>query len=111
MLKGWTAFEWARPLRPTTHVMLSLTVVCLIGYFAVGGTAEAVTWWLSILIGLLVASFVLTLVFYFTAMVKAIRESRAGYTTTAGMYPELPQLDRDGRVIRAAGHVGSRRLR
>lgn len=69
-------------------------------YFLVGGTAESIPWWLYFIFGVAVLNFVAGMVFFFSMLVKAVRESRAGYTTSAGLYPELPQLDRSGRVLR-----------
>jgi hypothetical protein len=49
----------------------------------------------------------LFLVFYFLLIAfvfKARREARAGYTTTGGMHPEVPQIDYEtGKVLREVG--------
>ena len=100
MLKGWTAVEWGRPLRLfgiLSFILAALSGVC---YFLVGGTAESVPGWLYAIFGATVLNFVAGFFFFFSMYIKAIRESRAGYTTTAALYPELPQLDQSGQVLR-----------
>lgn len=99
-LRGWTAVQWGRPLRPLGTLMLVLTALSGLCYFLVGGTAESVPPWLYALFCAAILTFAAGLFFFFSGMVKAIRESHAGYTTTGGLYPELPQLDQRGEVLR-----------
>src|SRR5688572_14879680 len=83
-LKGWTAVEWGRPLR--LFGVLSMIFAALSGacYLLVGGTAESIPWWLYVIFAATALNFATGMVFLLSGMVKAIRESRAGYTTTAG---------------------------
>lgn len=104
MLPGRSAEQWARGLRPLGATYLSLTILGAAAYFLIGATAETVPLWLYILFILAIVGFGIGMFVYFATLVKAIRESKAGYTTTGGMYPELPQLDSEtGEVLRKAG--------
>ena len=81
-----------------------LIVASGVAYFASGATAETLPVWLAGLMLLTCVNFavVITLVFVFLA--KAIRESKHGYTTAVGLYPELPLLDsKTGVVLAEAG--------
>ena len=103
MLSGRSAEQWARSLRPLCLVMFLLTTVAAVAYFGSGVTADTVPWWLYAIAGLVVVSYGLVVFTLITTLLKAIRESKAGYTTTSGYYRELPQLDsRTGKVLRKA---------
>jgi len=104
MLPGWTARQWGRPLKALGVGLLTFTWGGGAAYFLIGATAETVPLWLYVIFALAVLTFLAVWFTYFAAMIKAIREAKAGYTTTGGMYPELPQLDsKTGDVIREAG--------
>ena len=104
MLPGLTAEQWGRPLRPLCAVDVFLTVVSAAAYFLTGATAETVPPWLYVIVALTLVVFSVAMFVMFAALLKAIKESKAGYTTTGGAYPELPQLDSDtGDVLREAG--------
>ena len=110
MLSGRSAEEWARSLRPLCLVMFSLTAVAAVAYFGLGVTANTVPWWLYVLAALVVVSYVLVASTLIATLLKAIRESKAGYTTTGGYFPELPQLDsKTGEVLRTAAVKEQRR--
>ena len=104
MLPGLSARQWGGPLRPLGTVLIFLTVVSAAAYFLTGATAETVPPWLYVLIALTLAAFAVSMFILFAGLIKAIREAKAGYTTTGGGYPELPQLDsKTGNVLREAG--------
>lgn len=106
MLRGLSAEQWGRLLRPIAIVMLSITAVAAAAYFLTGATAETVPPWLYVIFALLVVSLSATVFVMFAGLEKARRESKAGYTTTGGMYPELSQFDsRTGEVLREGGQV------
>ena len=104
MLPGWSARQWGGPLSSLCMVGVFLTVVSAAAYFLTGATAETVPPWLYVLIALTLATFAASMFVMFAMYIKAIREAKAGYTTTGGGYPELPQLDsKTGNVLREAG--------
>ena len=104
MLPGLTAEQWGRPLRPLCTVDVFLTVVSAGAYFLTGATAETVPPWLYIIVALTLVGFSAAVFIMFAGLLKAIKESKVGYTTTGGAYPELPQLDSTtGKVLRQAG--------
>ena len=104
MLPGWSARQWGGPLRSLCTVLVFLTVIFAAAYFLTGATAETVPPWLYVLIALTFATYAVSMFILFAGLIKAIREAKAGYTTTVGMYPELPQLDsKTGNVLREAG--------
>ena len=104
MLPGLSARQWASPLQPLCIVLVLLTVISAAAYFLTGATAETVPLWLYVLIALTLATFAVSMFVMFAMYIKAIREAKAGYTTTGGGYPELPQLDsKTGNVLREAG--------
>jgi len=104
MLPGLSASQWGGPLRPLGTVLIFLTVVSAAAYLLTGATAETVPPWLYVLIALTLATFAVSMFVMFAMYIKAIREAKAGYTTTGGGYPELPQLDsKTGNVLREAG--------
>ena len=104
MIPGWSARQWGGPLKPLGTVLIFLTVVSAAAYFLTGATAETVPPWLYVLIALMIATYAAGMFFLFAGLIKAIREAKAGYTTTVGGYPELPQLDsKTGNVLREAG--------
>ena len=104
MLPGWSARQWGGPLRSLCTVLVFLTVVSAAAYFLTSATAETVPPWLYVLIVLTLATFAVSMFVMFAGLIKAIREAKAGYTTTGGGYPELPQLDsKTGSVLREAG--------
>ncbi|WP_395244020.1 hypothetical protein ACGGZK_18145 [Agromyces sp. MMS24-K17] len=100
MLKGWTATQWGRPLRSFGILLIVLAGLSAVCYFLVGGTAESVPLWLYLVFGVTGLAFIAGMTFFFSGLFKAIREGRAGYTTTDRLYPELPQLDHEGRILR-----------
>jgi len=103
MLSGRSAEQWARYLRPLCLVMFALTTATAVAYFGLGVTADTVPRWLYAMAGLVVVSYVLVAFTLIATLLKAIRESKAGYTTRSGYYPELPQIDsRTGEVLRKA---------
>ena len=104
MLPGLTAEHWSRPLRLLSTVLLLLTAVGAAAYFLTVATAETVPPWLYVVfISATLNAAVVTFV-VLAGLLKAIKESKAGYTTTGGAYPELPQLDSTtGEVLRQAG--------
>ena len=104
MLPGLSARQWGGPLSSLCMVVAFLTVVSAAAYFLTGATAETVPPWLYVLITLTLATFAVSMFIMFAGLIKAIREAKAGYTTTGGGYPELPQLDsKTGNVLREAG--------
>ena len=104
MLPGWSARQWGSPLRSLCTVLVFLTVVSAAAYFLTGATAETVPPWLYVLIALTLACYAVSMFVMFAMYLKAVREAKAGYTTTGGAYPELPQLDsKTGNVLREAG--------
>ena len=104
MLPGWSARQWGGPLSSFCIAGVFLTVVSAASYFLTGATAETVPPWLYVLIALTLATFAASMFIMFAGLIKAIREAKAGYTTTGGGYPELPQLDsKTGNVLREAG--------
>lgn len=103
MLGGRTAEQWSRTLVPLSTTTLVLGGVVFVSYFLTGGTAATVPVWLYVMVVLAAVSFCTLMVNIFAMLFKAIREGKAGYTTTGGMYPELPQLDSEtGEVLREA---------
>jgi len=103
VLPGWSARQWGGPLRPLGTVLIFLTVVSAAAYFLTGATAETVPPWLYVLIALTIATYAAGAFILVAGLIKAIREAKAGYTTTVGGYPELPQLDsKTGNVVREA---------
>ena len=104
MLPGWSARQWASPLQSLCIVLVLLTVISAAAYFLTGATAETVPPWLYVLIALTLVTYAVSIFVTFAVLIKAVRESKAGYTTTGGGYPELPQLDsKTGNVLREAG--------
>ena len=104
LLPGWSASQWGGPLRSLGTVGVFLMVVSAVAYFLTGATAETVPPWLYVLIALMLATYAVSMFILFAGLIKAIREAKAGYTTTGGGYPELPQLDsKTGNVLREAG--------
>ena len=104
MLPGWSARQWGGPLRSLCTVLVFLTVVSAAAYFLTSATAETVPPWFYVLIVLTLATFAVSMFVMFAGLIKAIREAKAGYTTTGRGYPELPQLDsKTGSVLREAG--------
>ena len=104
MLPGLSARQWGGPLRSLCTVGVFLMVVSAAAYFLTGATAETVPPWLYVLIALTLATYAVLMFILFAGLIKAIREAKAGYTTTGGGYPELPQLDpKTGNVLREAG--------
>lgn len=102
-LPGLTAEQWGRPLRPLCTVDVFLTVVSAAAYFLTGATAETVPPWLYVIVALTLVVFSVAMFVMFAALLKAVKESKAGYTTTGGAYPELPQLDsKTGEILREA---------
>lgn len=103
MLKGRTAERWSRPLRTLRILQVAVMIAFGASYFLSGATAETVAPWVVALMVLMLLVFAVGMFFVFAVYVKAIREAKAGYTTTGGMYPELPQLDSEtGVVVREA---------
>jgi hypothetical protein len=83
--------------------MFALTTVTAVAYFGLGVTADTVPWWLYAMAGVVVVSYVVVAFTLIATLLKVIRESKAGYTTTGGYYPDLPQIDfRTGEVLRKA---------
>ena len=106
MLLGLTAEQWSRPLRLLSTVLLSLTAVGAAAYFLTGATAETVPPWLYVVFALAILNAAIVTFVVFAGLLKAIKESKAGYTTTGGAYPDLPQLDsKTGEVLREAGRT------
>jgi hypothetical protein len=104
MLPGLTAEQWGRPLRPLSTVLLSLTAIGAAAYFLTGATAETVPPWLYVVFALAILNAAAVTFVVFAGLLKAIKESKAGYTTTGGAYPELPQFDsKTGDVLGEAG--------
>ena len=89
----------------TVGVFLTvISAVSAAAYFLTGATAETVPPWLYVLIALTLATYAVSMFIVFAMYIKAVREAKAGYTTTGGAYPELPQLDsKTGNVLREAG--------
>ena len=103
-LPGWSARQWGGPLSSLCTVLVFLTVGSAAAYFLTGATAETVPPWLCVLIALTLATYAVSMFIVFAMYIKAVREAKAGYTTTGGAYPELPQLDsKTGNVLREAG--------
>ena len=106
MLSGLTAEQWSRPLSPLGKVVMSITLVAALAYFVTGSMAETVPPWMYALFALVIALFLLLFFVMIAFTVKASREAKAGYTTTGGLHPEVPQLDsRTGEVVRKAGQA------
>ena len=104
MLPGRTAEAWGRPLRLLSTVLFLLTAVGAAAYFLTGATAETVPPWLFVVFASATLNAAVVIFVVLAGLLKAITESRAGYTTTGGAYPELPQLDSTtGKVLRQAG--------
>jgi hypothetical protein len=109
MLPGLSAEQWSRPLRPLGTVVMCITFVAGAAYFLMGGKAETVPPWLYAIFALALVIFFVGMFVMFAGLLKAIRESKAGYTTTGGAYPELPQLDsKTGEVLREPGSARTR---
>ena len=101
MLPGLTAEQWARPLQPLAKVLMSLTIIFGAAYFLSGSTAATVPPWLYALLGVTTTVYLAATFIAFALIVKARREAKAGYTTTGGMHPEVPQIDSlTGEVLR-----------
>lgn len=108
MLRGRTAEQWSRPLRPLATILLAIALVFGASYFLTGATADTVPIWVLAIMALMGLTFALEMFFVFAVLFKAIRESKAGYTTTGRMYPELPQLDSEtGEVVREAPQLNA----
>ena len=104
MLRGPSARQWSQPLWPLSVTLSIFTVASGVAYFASGATARTVPFWLAMLMLLACLNFAVVTAFVFTFLVKAIRESRQGYTTARGLYPDLPLVDsKSGEVLLEAG--------
>jgi hypothetical protein len=120
MLSGKTAEQLGRPLRPLGGTTLFLGFFAGAAYFVSGTTAETAELWMYILLALPVVMLLIAWGFAVVAVVKGEREQKAGYTTTGGAYPHVPQVDsKTGEVLREVGQPlispqrswGHRRLR
>ncbi|WP_156109984.1 hypothetical protein [Cryobacterium sp. MLB-32] len=104
MLPGPTALEMARPLRLWGIILLGSTGISAASYFLAGATEETIQLWMFPMFAVMVLSFIWALYRMFATLVKAIREEKAGYTTTCNFSPRVPQVDyQTGAVLRAVG--------
>jgi len=104
MLPGLAAAQWARPLGPLAGIMMALAFISGGCYFASGATAETVQPWLYALFAATILLILADIFVLFAMLFKAVREERAGYTTTGGMSPKVPQVDYlTGEVLREVG--------
>lgn len=104
MLPGLAAAQWARPLQPVGKIGITTTLLAGAAYFVTGTTAETVPPWMYALFAVPITIYCVVIFVMFAMLVKAHREAQAGYTTTGGIYPELPQLDSlTGEVLREVG--------
>ena len=104
MLPGLTAEQWGRRLAPLGKVVMSITLIAAAAYFVTGATAETVPPWLYALFAVAITIFSVTYFMMIAFTVKAHREAKAGYTTTGGLHPEVPQIDSlTGEVLREVG--------
>ncbi|WP_217424035.1 hypothetical protein [Agromyces sp. Marseille-P2726] len=96
-----SAEQWGRPLKFLSTSLVVIASAFGAGYFLSGATAESIPAWLFLLFVVMGVNFAAVIVVSLSGMIKAVRESRAGYSTTAGLYPELPQLDsRTGELLK-----------
>ncbi|KFF59139.1 hypothetical protein JF66_13450 [Cryobacterium sp. MLB-32] len=73
-------------------------------YFVSGATAETVQPWLYALLAAAILLFSVVMFLSCAVLVGAVREETAGYTTTGGMSPHVPQLNYlTGEVVREVG--------
>ena len=104
LLSGLSAAQWARPLRNLSRAVFLLVFIAGGAYFASGATAETVPPWLFALWAITFATCGATYFITIAMLRKARREAKAGYTTTGGMHPEVPQIDYEtGKVLREVG--------
>ena len=73
MLRGLSAEQGGRPLRPMATVMLSITAVFAAVCFLTGATAKTVPPWLYAIVALLIVSCSTSMFVMFAVPVKAIR--------------------------------------
>lgn len=106
MLPGLAAAQWVRFLAPLSKVVMVLSLIDLAVYVVTGATAETVPPWMYALFAVTITIFFVVILLMFAGLEKGHREANAGYTTTGGKYPEVPQLDsRTGKVVREIGQA------
>ncbi|WP_231556544.1 hypothetical protein, partial [Cryobacterium sp. MLB-32] len=106
MLAGRTAEQWSGPVRFLARILFSTGVISGALYFVTGSTAETVPLWLYVIFGVTIVIFVVAFLVYCAFALKAHREAKAGYTTTGGLYPKVPQVDSlTGEVLREVGEA------
>jgi len=104
MLPGLAAAQWARPLGPLAGVMMAVAFMSGGAYFVSGATAETAEPWLYVLFAVTILLIFADTFVLFAMLFKAVREEKAGYTTTGGMSPKVPQIDYStGEVLREVG--------
>ncbi|MDH6238544.1 hypothetical protein [Cryobacterium sp. CG_9.6] len=103
ILPGRSAEEWSRGIGPFVLSSMLLAVIFVPAYVLSGATAATAPIWLYALFVVMLLLFFAGMFVFLAAAFKAMREAKAGYTTTGGQYPNLPQLEsRTGVVIRPA---------
>jgi len=104
MLPGLAASQWSRPLGPLAGIMMAAAFIFGISYVVSGATADTIQPWLYALFAVTILLFSVVLYLTLAVYFRAYREVKAGYTTTGGMSPQVPQLDyRTGEVLREVG--------
>lgn len=104
LLPGRAASQRSRPLGPLSGILMALGFISGASYFLSGATAETVQPWLYALFAVTIMLFFVVMFVVFAVMFRAVREEKAGYTTTGGMSPQVPQLDYlTGEVVREVG--------
>ncbi|KFF59211.1 hypothetical protein JF66_12930 [Cryobacterium sp. MLB-32] len=104
LLPGPTALELARHLERPAKICLTATGISAASYFLAGATEETIQPWMFPMFAVAVLSFIWGQYRMFAMLFKAIREEKAGYTTTCNLSPKVPQVDyQTGAVLRAVG--------
>ena len=99
MLPGQAAAQWSRPLGPLSGILMALGCISGGGYFVSDATVETIQPWLCALFAVTILLFSVVMFLSCSVFVTAVREEKAGYTTTGGMSPHVPQLDyRTGKL-------------
>jgi len=104
MLPGLAAAQWARPLGALARIMMVVAFISGGSYFISGASAETVQPWLYALFAVTIILIFVDIFVLFAMLFKAVREEKAGYTTTGGMSPKVPQIDYlTGEILREVG--------
>ena len=78
LLPGWSARQWASPLRPLGTVLIFLTVISAAAYFLTGATAETVPPWWYVVFVLMIATYAAGTFILVAMLIKSIREAKEG---------------------------------